>query len=84
MWVGVDVVESKFNSLFDIFIFNNTVGCEKKFFYYSWLSDRPEIDALTVSTSAIIIGGISTIAVPHLTAYWMYIVYCILFAFGVG
>uniref|UniRef100_A0A914UI00 Major facilitator superfamily (MFS) profile domain-containing protein n=2 Tax=Plectus sambesii TaxID=2011161 RepID=A0A914UI00_9BILA len=48
------------------------------------LADRPEVDALTVSNVAVILGGVATILVPHMTEYWHFIIYCIFFGFGVA
>lgn len=48
------------------------------------LADQPRIDALTVSNVAVTLGGVATILVPFLDSNWQFIVYCILFGFGVG
>ncbi|VDK52942.1 unnamed protein product [Gongylonema pulchrum] len=48
------------------------------------ISDLPSVDALVVHNIAVIVGGVATCLVPLLTQYWMYILYTIPFAWGVG
>lgn len=49
-----------------------------------WLSDMPKMNALMINNVALTIGGLATLAVPHLKTYWMLTVYCVLFGFGTG
>ncbi|GMR45268.1 hypothetical protein PMAYCL1PPCAC_15463, partial [Pristionchus mayeri] len=51
------------------------IGC-------GYIADRPQADALLVSSVALTLAGASTMAVPFFTAYWMFIAYCIPFAVG--
>ncbi|KAK0397515.1 hypothetical protein QR680_002151 [Steinernema hermaphroditum] len=48
------------------------------------ISDHPSVDPLMVSNWAVIIGGLATIGVPFLSEFWMFLVYCVPFAFGVA
>ncbi|GMS94951.1 hypothetical protein PENTCL1PPCAC_17126, partial [Pristionchus entomophagus] len=51
------------------------IGC-------GYIADRPQADALLVSSVALTLAGIATMAVPLFTAYWMFIAYCFPFAVG--
>ena len=42
-------------------------------FYFSWLADRPNIQALTVSNLGLIFAGLDTLTIPHLSEYWMFL-----------
>lgn len=37
-----------------------------------------------ISNICVIVGGIATIIAPLLTSFWMFVVYCAFFAFGVA
>ncbi|GMT22579.1 hypothetical protein PFISCL1PPCAC_13876, partial [Pristionchus fissidentatus] len=51
------------------------IGC-------GYIADRPQADALLVSSVALTLAGISTMCVPLFSAYWMFIAYCVPFAIG--
>jgi hypothetical protein len=51
---------------------------------YRWLSDQPQLDALTIHNVAVGVSGLATMAVPLFTTYWHFIVYCCFFGFGLG
>uniref|UniRef100_A0A1I8A2B8 MFS domain-containing protein n=1 Tax=Steinernema glaseri TaxID=37863 RepID=A0A1I8A2B8_9BILA len=48
------------------------------------ISDHPNVDPLMVSNLAVIVGGVATVAVPFLSGFWMFVAYCVPFAFGVA
>ncbi|TMS37058.1 hypothetical protein L596_004075 [Steinernema carpocapsae] len=48
------------------------------------IADHPSVDPLVVSNAAVIIGGVATICVPFLSEFWMFVAYCVPFAFGVA
>ncbi|KAH7732080.1 Protein M03B6.2 [Aphelenchoides avenae] len=48
------------------------------------ISDHPKVDPLVLSNWAVIAGGLATMLAPFLTSFWMYALYCVPFALGVG
>ncbi|ELU15285.1 hypothetical protein CAPTEDRAFT_171191 [Capitella teleta] len=44
-----------------------------------WVSDRPWADCLLINNVALIVGGLSTMAVPFLDEYWMLVAYATVF-----
>ncbi|CAB3398406.1 unnamed protein product [Caenorhabditis bovis] len=53
------------------------IGC-------GYIADHPRVSALVVNNVALVVAGLATMAVPHFTAYWHFVVYCIPFAFGIA
>lgn len=49
-----------------------------------WLSDRPQVNALILNNVALMLAGLATILLPHLQAYWMLCIYCVIFGTGTG
>lgn len=52
--------------------------------FFRVVADHPKVDPLMVSNVALIIGGLATALIPFFTKFWMFALYCIPFAFGVG
>lgn len=49
-----------------------------------WLSDQSWADPLLIHNSCLIIGGLATVAVPFLSAYWALVLYCLAFGLSTG
>lgn len=49
-----------------------------------WVSDRPWADCLLINNVALIVGGLSTMAVPFLDEYWMLVAYATVFGLCIG
>ncbi|VDO93387.1 unnamed protein product [Soboliphyme baturini] len=47
-----------------------------------WVSDMPSVNPVNLQNRAILIAATATLLVPLLHSYWLLIVYCVFFAFG--
>ncbi|KAL4229058.1 hypothetical protein ACF0H5_012096 [Mactra antiquata] len=49
-----------------------------------WVSDKPWADSILINTAALILTGVITIFVPYYKIYPLYILYAVLFGFGIA
>ncbi|CAG7827515.1 unnamed protein product [Allacma fusca] len=78
MQAGVE--ESDAPMLISVIGIANTVGRV----FCGWLADRPQVKAVVMNNAALTIGGISTILVPFLTNYWLFIGYSSVFGLAMA
>jgi len=48
------------------------------------VADHPKVDPVFVSNVAVLLGGGATMAAPLLSSFWMFAIYCSVFALGVA
>lgn len=49
-----------------------------------WVADSPRVDPLHLSNVLIILGGVATAILPLFNSFVAFVVYCFIFALGVG